>query len=67
MNGATYLGLANTIGSIAPGKNADLFLVSGTPGANIADIEKVTVVFKDGVGYDSRKLLDSVRGAYGRY
>ena len=67
MNGATYLGLANRIGSIAPGKNADLFLVSGNPAANIADIEKVTVVFKDGVGYDSRKLLDSVRGAYGRY
>ncbi|HEX8839220.1 MAG TPA: amidohydrolase family protein [Sphingomicrobium sp.] len=67
LNGATYLGLANRIGSIAPSKNADLFLVAGNPAANIADIEKVTTVFKDGVGYDSRKLLDSVRGAYGRY
>ena len=67
LNGATYLGLAGRIGTIAAGKDADLFLVRGNPAANIADIEKVTTVFKDGVGYDSAKLLDSVRGHYGRY
>lgn len=67
LNGATYLGLANRIGSIEPGKDADLFIVGGNPAADISDIEKVIVVFKDGVGYDSRKLLDSVRGRYGRY
>jgi len=27
----------------------------------------VEIVFKDGVGYDSAKLLESVRGRYGRY
>jgi len=67
LNGATYLGLADRIGSIAPGKNADLFIVMGNPAANIADIENVIVVFKDGVGYESRKLLDSVKGRYGQY
>ena len=67
LNGATFLGLANRIGTIAPGKNADLFIVKGNPAANIADIDKVIVVFKDGVGYDSAKLIDSVRGRYGRY
>ena len=67
LNGATFLGLANRIGTIAPGKDADLFIVGGNPAANIADIEKVMVVFKDGVGYDSGKLIDSVRGRYGRY
>jgi len=67
LNGATYLGLANRIGTIAPGKDADLFIVVGNPARDIADIEKVKVVFKDGVGYDSAKLLDSVRGRYGRY
>ena len=67
LNGATYLGLANRIGTIAPGKHADLFIVVGNPARDIADIEKVKVVFKDGVGYDSAKLLDSVRGRYGRY
>jgi hypothetical protein len=67
LNGATFLGLADRIGTIAPGKDADIFIVHGNPAANIADIEKVMVVFKDGVGYDSGKLIDSVRGRYGRY
>ena len=67
LNGATYLGLADRIGSIAPGKNADLFIVKGNPAANINDVENVIVVFKDGVGYDSAKLLESVRGRYGEY
>jgi Amidohydrolase family len=67
LNGATYLGLANRIGSIAAGKDADLVIVRGNPAANIRDVEKVETVFKDGVGYDSAKLLESVRGRYGQY
>ena len=67
MNGATYLGLAERIGSIAPGKNADLIVVRGNPAADINDIEKVDIVFKDGIGFDSAKLLDSVKGRYGEY
>jgi hypothetical protein len=67
LNGATYLGLADRIGTIAPGKNADLFIVRGNPAANINDVENVIVVFKDGVGYDSAKLLKSVRGRFGEY
>jgi imidazolonepropionase-like amidohydrolase len=67
LNGATYLGLADRIGSIAPGKNADLFIVKGNPAAKIADVENVIVVFKDGVGYESAKLLQSVKRRYGEY
>ena len=67
MNGATYLGLAERIGSIAPGKNADLIVVRGNPAADINDVEKVDIVFKDGIGFDSAKLLDSVKGRYGEY
>src|SRR5438270_13723595 len=67
LNGATYLGLAGRIGSIAAGKNADLFIVKGNPAANINDVENVIVVFKDGVGYDSSKLIRSVRGRFGEY
>ena len=67
LNGATYLGLQDRIGSIAVGKNADLVIVKGNPAANINDVENVTVVFKDGVGYDSAKLLESVRGRFGEY
>lgn len=67
LNGATFLGLADRIGSIAPGKNADLMVVNGNPAAKISDIENVTIVFKDGVGYDNAKLLQSVKGRYGQY
>jgi hypothetical protein len=37
------------------------------PATRIADIENVEIVFKDGVGYDTKKLLDSVKGRYGEY
>jgi imidazolonepropionase-like amidohydrolase len=64
-NGAKFLGEDARIGSIAPGKQADLMIVKGNPAANIADIEKVEIVFKDGVGYDSEKLIQSVQGLVG--
>ncbi|HEY7353774.1 MAG TPA: amidohydrolase family protein [Terriglobales bacterium] len=67
LNGATYLGRQNQIGSIAMGKNADLVVIKGDPSTHIEDVEKVEIVFKDGVGYDSAKLLESVRGRYGEY
>jgi hypothetical protein len=67
LNGATYLGRQDQIGTIAVGKNADLVVVKGNPTTNIKDVENVEIVFKDGVGYDSQKLLDSVKGRYGQY
>jgi imidazolonepropionase-like amidohydrolase len=67
LNGATYLGRDTQIGSLAGGKKADLVVIKGDPSKQISDIENVEIVFKDGVGYDSRKLLDSVRARYGQY
>jgi imidazolonepropionase-like amidohydrolase len=64
-NGAKFLGEDARIGSIAAGKQADLMVVKGNPAANIADIEKVEIVFKDGVGYDTEKLIQSVQGLVG--
>ena len=64
-NGATYLGRENDIGTLAPGKHADLVLIKGDPSKKIEDIENVETVFKAGVGYDSEKLIDSVRGQVG--
>ena len=61
------MGRQNEIGSIAAGKNADLVVIKGNPASKIEDVEKVEIVFKDGVGYDSAKLFESVRGRYGQY
>jgi len=66
-NGAKYLGRADRIGSLAPGMNADLVVLRGNPAADINDLEKVELVFKDGYGYDSAKLFESVKGRYGQY
>jgi imidazolonepropionase-like amidohydrolase len=65
LNGAQFLGEADHIGSLAAGKQADIVIVKGDPSAKIADIENVEVVFKDGVGWDSKKLIDSVKGQVG--
>jgi imidazolonepropionase-like amidohydrolase len=64
-NGAKFLGEDARIGSIAVGKQADLMIVKGNPALKITDIENVEIVFKDGIGYDSEKLIQSVQGLVG--
>ena len=64
-NGAVYLGQQDRIGTLAPGKQADLVLIKGDPSKRIDEIENVETVFKAGIGYDSKKLIDSVRGQVG--
>jgi imidazolonepropionase-like amidohydrolase len=64
-NGARFLGEDAHFGTISAGKDADLVVVGGNPAAKIEDLEKVEIVFKDGVGYDPHKLIDSVRGLMG--
>jgi imidazolonepropionase-like amidohydrolase len=64
-NGAQFLGDLDRIGTIAPGKQADLVVIKGDPSQKIDDIENVETVFKDGIGYDSVKLIESVRGVVG--
>jgi len=64
-NGAQFLGELDRVGTIAPGKQADLVVIKGDPSKQIDDIENVETVFKDGIGYDSAKLIESVRGVVG--
>jgi len=64
-NGASYLGQQDRIGTVAPGKQADLILIKGDPSKSIDEIENVETVFKAGIGYDSKKLIESVRGQVG--
>lgn len=65
LNGAQFLGEAEHVGSLAVGKQADIVLVKGDPSSKISDIENVELVFKDGVGWDSNKLIESVKGQVG--
>ena len=44
---------------------ADLIVINGNPAANIADVRNVETVFKRGVGFDSAKLIESVKGKVG--
>jgi len=65
LNGAQFLGFGKRIGSVEAGKQADLVVIEGDPSSRIADIENVRIVFRKGIGYDSAKLLESVRGMVG--
>jgi imidazolonepropionase-like amidohydrolase len=64
-NGARLLGIEKEVGSIETGKAADLVVIAGDPAKSISDLRKVETVFKDGIGYDSKKLIDSAKGCVG--
>jgi predicted amidohydrolase YtcJ len=55
-NGAQFLGEAEHIGTLVPGKQADMVVIHGNPSTNINDIENVEIVFKDGMGWDGIRL-----------
>ena len=65
LNGARVLGEDERFGSIEPGKLADLVVIDGDPVRREAEIRNVTLVFKEGVGYDAPALAESVRGLVG--
>ena len=64
-NGAKILGVAQRLGTVEPGKLADLVVLHGDLTADPSVIRSPTLVFKDGVGYDAAKLLASVQGRVG--
>jgi hypothetical protein len=64
-NGAKVLGEYDSYGSIEPGKLAELAVIEGDPVARPAEIRNVTLVFKDGLGFDAPKLIDSTKGIVG--
>ncbi len=67
LNGATFLRRADRVGSIVVGKDADLVVIAGDPSTRISDVRNVQMVFKQGIGYDPAKLIESVRGKVGLF
>ena len=65
LNGARVLGVDRTLGSVEKGKLADLVVIRGDLAAEPATIKQVVTVFKDGIGYDSARLLALVKGRVG--
>lgn len=64
-NGARVLGIDGDVGTVEPGKVADLVVIDGDPEARPADVKNVTLVFKKGLGFDSKELIESVKGIVG--
>ncbi len=64
-NGAKVLGVDHERGTIAVGMLADLAVLEGDLTTAASVIRNVVTVFKDGIGYDAGKLLDSVKGQVG--
>jgi imidazolonepropionase-like amidohydrolase len=64
-NGAKVLGASDKFGSIERGKSADLVVLDGDLASDPTVIHKVTTVFKEGVGYDSAKLINDCKGHLG--
>ena len=67
LNAAEYLGRDKDIGTIEVGKKADLVLINGDPLTDIKTVRNTETVFKNGVGFDSKKLFESVKGKVGLY
>jgi len=65
LNGAEYLGRARDIGSLAVGKQADLVVLAGNPIDDVAAVRTVQTVFKQGIGFDSARLIANVSGRVG--
>jgi len=67
LSGAQYLRKQFDTGSIEKGKAADLILMDGNLASDPASIRQIRYVFKDGIGYDSKAIFDSVKGKVGLY
>jgi imidazolonepropionase-like amidohydrolase len=65
LHGATYLNQASSIGTVEAGKIADLLIMDKDISKDISAIRSLNIVFKNGIGYDSKKLFKAAEGYVG--
>jgi imidazolonepropionase-like amidohydrolase len=65
INGATALGVDDRLGSVEPGKLADLVVVRSNPFEDIKAARDIRMVIKEGVVHDPKALLRSAEGKIG--
>lgn len=64
-NGARALGVESYLGTVEPGKLADLVVVRGNPLDDIRNTRNVGLVIKAGIPHDPAELLASAEGTIG--
>jgi imidazolonepropionase-like amidohydrolase len=64
LNGAKVLEIDGEVGSVATGKIADLVVIDGDLEA-VGNLHGTSIVFRHGIGWDSPKLIESIRGVVG--
>ena len=67
LNGAHYLGRDRDVGSVEVGKRADLILIDGDPVRDPSALDRMPYVFKAGVGYETQKIFEAMKGVIGLY
>ena len=66
INGAKFMGVAGRTGTIAPGKDADLVLLTGNPLDNIANVRQIDAVISRGKAYPAPALANLLRAVRNR-
>lgn len=64
LTAATIANKANEYGTLEKGKVSDLILIDGNPLENIQDLNRISLVIKGDLMYETRDLLESVSIAY---
>ncbi|HVE79652.1 MAG TPA: amidohydrolase family protein [Gemmatimonadaceae bacterium] len=60
INAAKIMKHDRELGSVVPGKLADLVVVNGSPATRVSDVRRVTLVMKDGILYDPAALYRGI-------
>ena len=63
-NGAKVLGIDDDVGTVEAGKLADLVVIEGDLEA-VRNLHGTKIIFRHGIGWDSAKLIASIRGIVG--